>query len=199
MHIKRPTSLLAAIALVPMLSVADAQQIYKWTDASGKVHYGEKKPDDTAQVQTLDVAPSPPAAPPNADSAAEIARINALSQQMAREREAAEQARQEQAIRDLEQENQRLKNDLLNQQQQQQNNDNNGVVVEYPPPYPPYPPYPPQPYPPRPWPCQPWPDCHKPPPPPPEPSKPPITKPRPSFHPKSVGVDSTPQGAFRGR
>ena len=135
MQSKQRTFLSIVAALLPILhGNADAQQIYKWTDASGQVHYGEKKPDDAAQVQTLDIAPPPPA-PSSADSTAEIARINALSAQMARERQATEQARQEQAARNLEQENQQLQNDLLNQQlqQQKQENDNDNVIIGYPP------------------------------------------------------------------
>lgn len=204
MYPKRLILLLAASVLLPLLpDLATTQQIYKWTDASGQVHYGEKQPENAESVQTLDIA-RPPSAPANADSAAEIARIKALSEQMARERQASEQARQEQAIRNLEQENQRLQNDVLNQQlrQEQQRDDNDGIIVGYPPPYPdPYPPYPPKPYPPHPWPCQPWPDCHKPPPPPqpPAPPKPPHVKPHPPFKPAPVGIDPAPQAVFRGR
>lgn len=198
----RLTSLFAAAALLPLLTgVAEAQQIYKWIDASGQVHYGEKQPENAAGVQALDIAP-PPAAPSDAaDSAAEIARINALSEQMSRERQAAEQARQEQTIRNLEQENQQLQKDLLNQQQQQQQqNDTSNSIIIGPPsyPYPPYPPYPPRPYPPHP--CQPWPDCYRPSPPPRsvEPPKPSIRS-NPTSNPKPVGVDSASQGVFRGR
>ena len=112
------------VAMSALLFLASASpvvaQVYKWTDASGQVHYGQKKPDDATPVQTLDLAPPPPAAPAATDSAAEIARLNALSERMARERQAAEQARQEQAIRNLELANQQLQNDLLNQQLQQQ-------------------------------------------------------------------------------
>ena len=80
MKFKPLTSLILAAALFPILDdAAEAQQIYKWTDASGQVHYSEKKPDDAAQVQTLDIAPPPPPAPSSVDSAAEIARINAVS------------------------------------------------------------------------------------------------------------------------
>jgi len=134
----------AIIALLFLASVGVAQaQVYKWTDASGQVHYGQKKPEDAASVQTLDIAPPPPATPANADSAAEIARLNALSEQMASERQAAEKARQEQAIRNLEQANQQLQNDLLNQQlqqQQQEKDDSDNVILGYPPIYPyPYP------------------------------------------------------------
>lgn len=206
MHPVRLASPLVATVLFALLAdSAHAQQVYKWTDASGKVHYGEKKPENAAEAIPLDIAPSSSGPANKTDSAAEVARLNALSQQMASERQAAEQARQQQAIRDLEQENQKLKNDLLNQQiqQQQQQNDDNDNVILYPPsyPYPPYPPsypYPPKPYPPHP--CQPWPNCHRPlpPPQPVEPPKP-LAKPDRPFQPKPVGVDSGSPGAFRGR
>lgn len=205
MHPVRLASPLVATVLFALLADgAHAQQIYKWTDASGQVHYGEKKPENAAEAIPLDIAPSSSGPANKTDSAAEVARLNALSQQMASERQAAEQARQQQAIRDLEQENQKLKNDLLNQQiqqqQQQQQNDDNDNVILYPPsyPYPPYPPYPPKPYPPHP--CQPWPNCHRPlpPPQPVEPPKP-LAKPDRPFQPKPVGVDSGSPGAFRGR
>ncbi|MFZ1828071.1 MAG: DUF4124 domain-containing protein, partial [Candidatus Competibacteraceae bacterium] len=103
MNLQRLFPLLAVS--VALGGIAQAQQVYKWTDASGRVHYSQNKPEDAASAQALDIAPSPPLNPPNADADAEIARINALSEKMARERQAAEQARQEQAIRDLEQQN----------------------------------------------------------------------------------------------
>lgn len=203
MSLKQLFPLLAAA--VALGDIAQAQQVYKWTDASGQVHYSQKKPDDAAGVQALDIAPPPPAAPSPVDADAEIARINALSEQMARERQAAEQARQEQAIRDLEQQNKALENALLNQQiqQQQPQNDDRPIIIGYPPiyPYPFYPPYPP--YPP---PCQPWPDCRKPMPPPPLPTplpapRPPepLAKPNPPFRPAPAGVAPETQGGFRGR
>jgi hypothetical protein len=200
--------LLAASVTAMLPGIAGAQQIYKWTDASGQVHYSEKKPDDAAQTQTMTIAPRPPASPSDTDSAAEVARINALSEQMARERQAAEQARQEQAIRSLEQENKALENALLNQQlqEQQRKDDSDSIIIgpSYPYyPYPPYPPYPPKP--PRPpWPCQPWPACHKPVPPTPtpmpmpQPSKP-QAKPNPPFKPAPAGIAPEIQGGFRGR
>jgi hypothetical protein len=202
--------LLAASVTAMLPGIAGAQQIYKWTDASGQVHYSEKKPDDAAQTQTLTIAPRSPASPSDTDSAAEVARINALSEQMARERQAAEQARQEQAIRSLEQENKALENALLNQQLQEQqrkdDSDSDSIIIgpSYPYyPYPPYPPYPPKP--PRPpWPCQPWPACHKPvpptpmPTPTPQPSKP-LAKPNPPFKPAPAGIAPEIQGGFRGR
>lgn len=186
---------------VALSGVVQAQQVYKWTDASGQVHYSQKMPEDVAGVQALDIAPPPPADPSHAEADAEVARINALSEQMARERRAAEQAHQEQAIRDLEQQNKVLENALLNQQvqqQQQQNDDDDRVIIGYPPayPYPPYPPHPPGP--PR-QPCQPWPDCRKPMPlAAPQPPQP-LAKPNPPFRPAPAGVAPEIQGVFRGR
>lgn len=207
MSLKQLSPLLAVSVVLG--GIAQAQQVYKWTDASGQVHYSQKKPEDATGVQALDIAPPPPANPPNAAADAEIARINALSEQMARERQAAEQARQEQAIRDLEQQNKALENTLLNQQvqqQQQQSDDSDRIITGYPPiyPYPLYPLYPPYPpYPPGP-PCQPWPDCRKPmsplPPPLPPPRPPePLAKPNPPFRPAPAGVAPETQGVFRGR
>ena len=201
--------LLGTIILLASPAIAPAQQpVYKWTDASGQVHYGEKKPESAAQVQTLDIAPSPPAGPASTDSTAEIARINALSEQMASEREAAEKARQEQALRNLELKNQELQNSLLNQQlEQQQQSDDNSTVIGYPPPYypaypypPPYPPYPSYPpKPPRPWPCQTGSGCQQPPPePPPRPHRP-LAKPNPPFNPAPAGIAPPSKGVFRGR
>jgi hypothetical protein len=203
MNLQRLFPLLAVS--VALGGIAQAQQVYKWTDASGRVHYSQNKPEDAASAQALDIAPSPPLNPPNADADAEIARINALSEKMARERQAAEQARQEQAIRDLEQQNKALENTLLNQQIQQQSDDKeeDRIIMDYPPPYPyPYPPYPPGP-PHRP--CQPWPDCRRPTPPPPaplpapRPPEPPLAKPNPPFRPAPAGIAPETQSGFRGR
>ncbi len=192
--------IITAALLIPA-GIAQAEAVYKWTDAAGQVHYGQQKPEDATPAETVNIAAPPPASPSSdADSAAEIARINALSEQMARDRQAAEQARQQQAIRNLEQENQQLQNELLKkqQQQQQQQDDNNDTITVGPSPYYPYP-YPPErPYPPGP-PCQPWPDCHQHrPAPPPEPSRP-LAKPNPVFRPAPVGVSRDAPGGFTGR
>ena len=40
-------------------SVVIAQQIYKWTDESGKVRYSDSPPVQEASVSTVDVAPAP--------------------------------------------------------------------------------------------------------------------------------------------
>lgn len=196
-------------AFLTLEGIAQAQEVYKWTDASGQVHYSHNKPEAAGQVQTLDIPPSLPMERSSTDVDAEVARLNALSGQMAREREEAEKARQEQAIRDLEQQNKALENKLLNQQVQQKQpppGDENGRVISgYPPVYPypwPYPPYYPSPYPPGPPrpphhpPCQP-PAC-QPSMPPPKPA-PPLAKPNPPFNPSPAGLAPTAQGVFRGR
>lgn len=191
--------LIAALAVLTPPGRASAESIYKWTDAQGQVHYSQQHPGDATPAQTIDIPPSS-ASSDSTDSTAEVARINALSEQMARERQATEQVRQEETIRNLEQANQQLQNDLLKQQQQQQSqNDTNGGVIIGQSPYS-YPSYRPHPndFSDRP-PCQPWPDCHHHrPTPPPEPSKP-LAKPNPPFHPAPAGVSKETPGGFRGR
>lgn len=199
----------ATSLLLAQCGIIQAQQVYKWTDARGQVHYGEKKPEAADQVQTLDIRPPPPVDSSNPDVTDEVARLNALSEQMANERQAAEKARQEQVIRDLEQQNKALENELLNQQLDQlpSNDDRDRTIITYPPiyPYPYYPPNYPPPYPPRPpypphhRPCQPWPACNKPvmQNPPPRPA--PLVKPKPPRRVAPAGLAPTTQGGFWGR
>lgn len=191
----------AVVAALPWLSgPSTAQQVYKWTDESGRVHYGSKKPENASQAHEIDIG-GPPAPSTSNDSAAEIARIKALSDRMASERQALEQSRQERALRELERQNQQLQKELLTKQLEQERapkEPKDEIILGYPPSYV-YPPlYPPSPYPPSyPPPCEPWPECRRPPPPPPvQPPKPPIVKPNPPFNPKPVGVDTKTRGAF---
>jgi hypothetical protein len=186
----------AALLLAAPASIT-AQQVYKWTDDSGQVHYGANKPDSAEPVQTLDIAPPPPAAA-SSDPNAEITRLNALAEQMASERQAAEQARREQAIRELERRNQELQNELLRQQLEQQREETRErIITGYPPYLSSYPPYPPfHPHPPAGPPCQPWPACRHPTP-PPRPG--PLAKPNPPFQPAPTGIAPRPQAVFRGR
>lgn len=61
----RPRLPFATLALLFLTSAGISQaQVYKWTDASGQIHYGQKKPDDATSVQTLDIAPPSSVAPP---------------------------------------------------------------------------------------------------------------------------------------
>jgi hypothetical protein len=203
--------MIIVLMLLALSGIPNAQEVYKWTDASGQVHYSQKKPETTDQVQTLDIPLPPPADSSSADVDDEVARLNALSEQMARERKEAEKARQEQAIRDLEQKNKALENALLKQklEQQQPNDDSDRSITGYPPvysypyPYPPYyspsypPSYPPgRPRPPHHRPCQP-PACQQPM--PPSKPAPPLAKPNPPFRPPPAGLAPTTQGVFRGR
>ncbi|MFZ1324743.1 MAG: DUF4124 domain-containing protein [Candidatus Contendobacter sp.] len=208
MNYQRLSFAILALILSAVASSTASAQIYKWTDASGQVHYGQKKPADTDQAQSLNI-PSTPTT--SVDPAVEIARIKALSEQMARERQTIEQARQEQAIRNLQQANQQLQNELLSQQLQQQeqkekDEEQETQFLAYPLPQPyPYPhpywhsrPYP-RPYPPQPWPpCTPWPECRHPSPPQP-PDRPPAKPPIPPFNPKPIGISPTPEGFIRHR
>ncbi|RZL35593.1 MAG: DUF4124 domain-containing protein, partial [Rubrivivax sp.] len=54
-----------AVGLVAGAGVGEAQ-VYKWTDASGKVHYGDKKEAEGARQQELKIKlpPVPPPTPP---------------------------------------------------------------------------------------------------------------------------------------
>jgi hypothetical protein len=198
-----PACVVALLLTAPLPTTA--QQIYKWTDPSGQVHYSASKPESASPVQTLDIVPPPAAA--SSDPDAEIARLNALAEQMASERQTAEQARREQATRDLERRNQELQNELLRQQLERQREETRErIIIGYPPyayPYPPYRPHPPyRPYPPHPLPpdsgppCQPWPTCRHPAP-PPRPG--PLAKPNPPFQPAPAGLAPRPQAVFRGR
>jgi hypothetical protein len=196
-----------AIALLSILlsNAATTQMIYKWVDERGQVHYGQNKPSATTPAIPLDIAPPPPSTP-ETSATAEIARINALAEQMARERQASEQARAAQALQSLERENEELQNELLKQQLQPspaRNPDHEGGVPFYPYPYyPPGPVYPPyRPHPPGPpWsgPCQSGPACQQYSPPPP-PTTPPKIKPHPPFQPRPAGLAPTGRGGFQGR
>lgn len=58
----KKTFVIVACLLV-CAGAGQAQQIYKWTDANGKVHYGDKKEADGAKQQELKIK-LPPVAPP---------------------------------------------------------------------------------------------------------------------------------------
>jgi len=59
---KRIVLLLSCLAMMP--SGAQADELYRWVDAKGKVHYGDVPPADAAQVTTIK---SPAAAAPVED------------------------------------------------------------------------------------------------------------------------------------
>jgi hypothetical protein len=82
----RSFSLTSGAALLALALAAPAAfaQVYKWTDANGQVHYGDRGPPNATQVKAptppttppADAAPAAPAAKPaapNANAAAESA------------------------------------------------------------------------------------------------------------------------------
>ncbi|HEV7164677.1 MAG TPA: DUF4124 domain-containing protein [Gammaproteobacteria bacterium] len=95
--------LLCAFLFAVMSSAAvfaDAQPIYKWTDAQGTVHYSDKPPKEAAtDLQTMDLPAFPPQDPAKiaADQAALAANTAALIQQRQAE-EALQQREQELAL-----------------------------------------------------------------------------------------------------
>lgn len=57
---------LTAVTLALAAQCAAAQGVFKWTDAQGRVHFGDRPPGDAATT-TL-APPAPPAVPPPTDS-----------------------------------------------------------------------------------------------------------------------------------
>ncbi|OWQ93835.1 hypothetical protein CDN99_05210 [Roseateles aquatilis] len=55
------TAIATALLLSPLTAVR-AQQVYKWVDAEGRVHYSERKPVDPA-VKPAEIKPPPPPPP----------------------------------------------------------------------------------------------------------------------------------------
>lgn len=59
---KRPCQLVALLPLFGLFfAITVNAEIYKWTDAQGKVHYSDKKIADSAQAQDLNLGTMPPA------------------------------------------------------------------------------------------------------------------------------------------
>lgn len=58
-----PAPLLLASILGLLVATSTQAEIYKWTDAQGKVHYSDKKIADTAQAQSIDLGTMPEAKP----------------------------------------------------------------------------------------------------------------------------------------
>ncbi len=86
------------LVLLPLLSPAMAQQVYKSVDDRGKVTYSSTPPADAVQVETVPLAPSPSAA--EMEAAGESAKkAGRLADELQRERQArqAEADRREQS------------------------------------------------------------------------------------------------------
>jgi hypothetical protein len=52
-----------AICLALVSSLATAQQLYKWTDAQGRIHYSNEPPPKGVQFETLGAEPQPSIVP----------------------------------------------------------------------------------------------------------------------------------------
>ena len=68
---RKPLLLSGALLALAMASPLALSQVYKWTDANGQVHYGDRAPSNATQVQGPTRPPSPqaeaaprPATPP---------------------------------------------------------------------------------------------------------------------------------------
>lgn len=81
---------LTAVTLILIAQGAAAEGVYKWTDAQGRVHFGDRPPGDAATT-----AIAPPAAPPlppptDAERAARQQRLLDMYQDERREKEERE-------------------------------------------------------------------------------------------------------------
>lgn len=99
---RRLAPLLAFGMLLPALALADAPQMYKWTDAQGTVHFSDQPPAQPAPDLTASDMPSFPAADPvklaqqQAALLAEVAALQQLTQaQLAQQAQAAALAREQ--------------------------------------------------------------------------------------------------------
>ncbi len=89
--------IVGAIAFGPAI----AGDVYRWTDADGRVHYGQRPPHDVPEVRTIQVpATGAPAADANADDAQRRERQRRLLETYTYERERKRAAAAESAQRD---------------------------------------------------------------------------------------------------
>lgn len=86
---------LLALAIAAWATGAAAQEIYRWVDAEGVVHFSDTPPPaESAEVQTLDVPAAPPA---GYDPAADIFNIEATRQRTQARRERLQEQADERA------------------------------------------------------------------------------------------------------
>ena len=77
-----PVILLLLCVSLAAAALADDQQVYKWTDAQGVLHYSDKPPQaTTADVQTMTVQISPPVDPVKQAQAQAILMASAAAMQ----------------------------------------------------------------------------------------------------------------------
>jgi hypothetical protein len=88
----RPIAVALLLATAPLAAgPALAQPVYRWTDASGEVHFSDRPPPGAAQpVEQVDVAPVP-AAPPADDYYSVVNQARRMEElRLERERQSAE-------------------------------------------------------------------------------------------------------------
>jgi hypothetical protein len=91
---------------------ATAAGVYKWVDAEGRVHFGDRPPDlgaTAVEVPNTPVAPSVPDAAGARDQQERLLRAYAAERQERREREAKSRAEAEQRARNCAQARDRLR------------------------------------------------------------------------------------------
>jgi hypothetical protein len=94
--------LLIALALLCAPSLLMAAKIYKWVDADGNVHYGERPPSNQAQELNIRQAPpSPKAAAPTSDNRLEATTklLESMEKDRQQKAEAQKKSAEEQRVR----------------------------------------------------------------------------------------------------
>jgi hypothetical protein len=86
----------AALLALALAAPAALAQVYKWTDANGVVHYGDRAPSNATQVK----APTPPTTPP-ADTGPAKPAANAAKPNATADAPAASREQQQQVQRDV--------------------------------------------------------------------------------------------------
>jgi hypothetical protein len=82
---------LVALLILACLSPAAAGEIYRWTDAQGRVHFGDRPPAGAGEALPLTSSPTPPAPEPDAGAR------RAQRERLLRAFEAERREREEQA------------------------------------------------------------------------------------------------------
>lgn len=89
-------SLTLCLSLFGMTAPAE---VYKWTDAEGRVHFGDRPPQAGAETVPMPEATDSPAATPEERLEKQRKLLHAFEEERRQKRDAQEQARQEQAER----------------------------------------------------------------------------------------------------
>lgn len=95
------TIVCASLALCAcLLAAAAPAEVYKWTDAEGRVHFGDRPPQGGAEtVQMSEKADNDPAATPEERLEKQRRLLHAFEEERRQKRDAREQARRDKAER----------------------------------------------------------------------------------------------------